>query len=767
MSLKAPYNFVPLNATVVRPHWANYISHDLPFEDAQSGHLDIELHTHSPLYVRNGVIKDDPDTEKTRFNHHQNRYFIPGSSLKGMLRSVLEIMSFGRISDKIDDVTLAQRDFSNEDLYPKGTFARDIQCGWMKKVGDKYMLKDCGKPGRITHEALSGIARNATGQTISEYYIRHFDATKANLKTAKSKYSLFFTAISGKEYGFEQDQEAKPGGLSKYICTEPGQKRGRIVCTGQPAKFVPNAGKLKAKHSEFVFFTSHNDFNVVDSQVIKNLQVAFFDGEANESVDWKWRKEQLERSEEIPVFFRRNEQGSIKDMGLSFLYKMAYDHSVKELARQNDEGNEKAPDLADTIFGYVDGQRALKGRVQIGHAFVQGAAEPLALQNDVLSGPKPTYYPTYVRQVGGKYLTYDDENARISGWKRYPIRTDGSVSQNAQKSITKNETNNTKVTSAFIPLKAGATFRFRINYHNLRRDELGALISAITFHNTPGTYHSLGLAKPLGYGKISLTILKQTEEERKNYLRVFEGFMRSEVSNWHLSEQLQELVAMALPKATATETSYMTEPKDFTEARKANEYLKKHSLVYSPAPELTLLLSEIQAKEQKDFYKDEKTHFVDVDSEQVVQDKKKDKAKDLDDLKRNWRAMLSNRREEVKWAEEKADRKAKSQKAVEGGPDFTDVQVPHKDPLDRMNNEMIKYGRGVRDNCTKDALMKFTEGYALEIHYDIIINQFVALYDHLSDKERQKWKQGKVDALKYLKRWIGPEKATEVFNNLP
>lgn len=764
MSLKAPYNFVPLNATVVRPHWASYVSHDLPFDDAQSGHLEIELQTHSPLYVRNGVLKDAPDTEKTRFNHHNGSYFIPGSSLKGMLRSVLEIMSFGRISDKIDDVTLAQRDFSNPDIYQKEKFAKEICCGWMKKVGDEYQLRDCGRPGRIMHEELSGIATHKqTGIPISAHYQQNLNFNSNEVKSAKSKYELFFSTKTNQEFGFKQIDEKNTPIIKKYTIDKSSSQKGWIVMTGQPAIVDPNAGKRMAKHSEFVFFTSKNSPKTIDERVIKNLKVAFFDGEKNESLDWTWRKGQLENGEEIPVFFRR-EGEKIKDLGLSFLYKMAYNHSIKELAKQ--DGDEKAPDLADTIFGYVDGNReALKGRVQVSHAFAQGTPQEAELRNDVLAGPKPTYYPTYIRQEStgnrvSNYVTYNNDRARISGWKRYPIRADGMVSHNAPQPI--NGVENMRVTSAFVPLQAGTTFQFRINYHNLRRDELGALISAITLHNTPDTYHSLGLAKPLGYGKVSLTILNQSEEERKSYLRAYEGFMRSEVSNWHMSEQIGELVAMALPKATPDKTGYM-ELAGFKEAKDNKYYLQKHSQLYTLPRMLEPLLNDAAVSELKAFYAAEKKRFVVVDAEQLI----REKARDLDNLKRNWRAMLSNRREEVKGAEEEADRKAKSRKAVEGGPDFTDVRVPHKDPLDRMNNEMIKYGRGVRDNCPKDALMKFTQGYALEIHYELIINQFVSLYNHLPDKERQKWKQGKVDALKYLKRWIGPEKATEVFNNLP
>lgn len=35
-TLKTPYNFVPVAKEVVKPYWAKYISHDIPFEEVGS-----------------------------------------------------------------------------------------------------------------------------------------------------------------------------------------------------------------------------------------------------------------------------------------------------------------------------------------------------------------------------------------------------------------------------------------------------------------------------------------------------------------------------------------------------------------------------------------------------------------------------------------------------------------------------------------------------------------------------------------------------------
>ena len=104
MSITAPYNFVPLNEKVFYPEWNDKVSHDIPFEDGESGVIDITITAESPIFIRNH--SDDREKPSEEFCHFINsqkakEYYIPGSSIKGMVRNVLEIMSFSKI--KIDE----------------------------------------------------------------------------------------------------------------------------------------------------------------------------------------------------------------------------------------------------------------------------------------------------------------------------------------------------------------------------------------------------------------------------------------------------------------------------------------------------------------------------------------------------------------------------------------------------------------------------------------------------------------------------------------
>ncbi len=68
-----------------------------------------------------------------------------------------------------------------------------------------------------------------------------------------------------------------------------------------------------------------------------------------------------------------------------------------------------------------------------------------------------------------------------------------------------------------------------MRFHNLRKIEIGALLSALTFHNHTNTYfHSLGGAKPFGYGKVQIEVSKEShglKHELKEYLSEFENYM--------------------------------------------------------------------------------------------------------------------------------------------------------------------------------------------------------------------------------------------------
>jgi len=582
--ITAPFNFVPLSEKVFFPDWAEEVSHDVPFEDAQSGVIDISITAKSPIFVR------DHNNEEI-FCNHQGQQYIPGSSVKGMVRNVLEIMSFSKMSQFNDD-TFAVRDLSDANNFYMKEMKKDTYCGWLKKDGEHYVLEDCGKPGRIKHEELDKIFN----MDFASKFKKGKFGNKADDKTALKKYEL----IDSDTYTFPViHTSTSTVGDKRYALDKSSSLQGTIVLTGQPSGRDEDRKIPSGKVYEFVFFESKNELKVSD-KVMEKFLFAYFDGrktEPKESPDWKYWKEKLYAGEKIPVFFQKNGK-DVLHFGLSYLYKLPYTHSVKDGLPPAHSDERK--DLAQTMFGYIGKEEALKGRVQFSHFKAQDNVLELDKRTEILGTPRASYYPMYVKQHDGKlFKTFMDGDFSISGWKRYPVHS-------GTKPVKTVDTGNENVGTTFRPLKENIVFQGKVRYHNLKKAELGALLSALTFHNTEGCFHNIGLAKALGYGKIALKL--NGIDDLKSYLKEYEVEMSEQVEGWSKSEQIKELLSMATEQDNAgnSKLKYMGLPQ-FSKNKTGDDkdYLRNYTElenIESVSPQSLVSeddLTELRAKQEK------------------------------------------------------------------------------------------------------------------------------------------------------------------------
>ncbi len=105
MTLINPYNFVPLKNEPDRTEWTKdpikrhkiHMHHRLS-KDTYSGHLILRFHTITPVFIPSysqGDVcgtKDEPRTFK-RFHRRGEAPIIPGTSIRGMIRSVFEALT--------------------------------------------------------------------------------------------------------------------------------------------------------------------------------------------------------------------------------------------------------------------------------------------------------------------------------------------------------------------------------------------------------------------------------------------------------------------------------------------------------------------------------------------------------------------------------------------------------------------------------------------------------------------------------------------------
>ena len=580
--ITAPFNFVPLSEKVFFPDWAEDVSHDVPFEDAKSGVIDITITAKSPIFIRNH--SNDKDNPSKDFCNHNGTQYIPGSSVKGMIRNVLEIMSFSKMT-QINDDTYAVRDLSDSNNFYMKEMKKDTFCGWLRKDGKEFIVEDCGKPGRIKHEELDKVFE-------MDFASQHKKGTfgnKASDKTAMRKYSLIKS--DNFKYPFTHTTTSTVGD-KRYSLDKNSSLFGTIVLTGQPSGRDESRKIPSGKVYEFVFFESKNEIKVKE-KVMENFLFAYFDDrktEPKESSDWKYWKEKLGNGEKVPVFFQKNGK-DIAHFGLSYLYKLPYTHSVKDGLPPLHADSRK--DLAETMFGYIGKEEALKGRVQFSHFKATTNVKALPKRTEILGTPRASYYPMYVKQQEGKlFTTFMDGDFSISGWKRYPIHT-GSKTVETEKNANEN------VGTTFMPLKDGVVFTGKLRYHNLKKAELGALLSSLTFHNTDGCFHNIGLAKALGYGKVALKLdgIANIEE----YLKAFEVELSEQVEGWSDSEQLSELLTMATEQSNSgnSKLQYM-ELTQFAKNKTGDnkDYLRNYTAlenIVSVVPQTLISQSDIEA----------------------------------------------------------------------------------------------------------------------------------------------------------------------------
>lgn len=597
--IRAPFNFVPLNDKVYFPKWADQISQDISFSDGLSGYVDVKIKAESPILVSEGV-KERGQTHYFCHTPAENmrnwKYFIPGTSIKGAVRNVMEILAFSKMSFTqnrsftIRDLYRGKKEDNDEiktdgDFYLEKINIETVHCGWMRKTPIGCVIDDCGIPWRISAEKIDEMFKaKDINLGLMDFILdgtkfSNTDVNKGN-RYAKKKYDMLKTALGiTSEKGFEDeiidsltdffvnDNEtsiAKCGRILK--CQGTGGKEGTIVFTGQPGARKIKDGKWEGKFFEFIFPKEVLRQNIhVPNGVYRTFETIHKD-----SPDYVgFRRKQLNEGKQIPVFFTysSNNADEIDSVGISYMYRYPAFNSVYngipiELLDM------KRRDLPECVFGYTGQNDSLKGRVVFSNAFLMG--NPVILQkNYALASPHASFYPLYL----GNGQSWNSQSIRIAGRKRYP-----------SKNTPKGNKGTSNMESPKRPLGKGSEFECKIRFFNLKPIEFGALLSSLDFCGHNECYHSLGQGKPLGYGKVKITIDKveftngsiDISAARDSFTDAMneESELRNWRERWEDSVQLKELFSMAegIPVGRDEEFTYMQMSVTANDGKKHNEF---------------------------------------------------------------------------------------------------------------------------------------------------------------------------------------------------
>jgi CRISPR-associated protein (TIGR03986 family) len=477
------------------PDWAHLVSHDVPFKDGISGVIEYNLTNATPLCI--GDKKDDQNV--LRFSRNPNgQPIVPASSLKGMVRNVLDIASFGKFN-QVDDFKLSYRDIYSRSAYLKLIDKYKPVAGWIKYNAQKgrWTFTRC-QVAKLHHDEIN----------------KQLGVSIRNEETAIKRYSKLpltqkMVASISEPKGMKKNRWAE--GLGK------GETEGYCVFTNTR---ILGKGDANSYNFSYFFYAKQE---VITSELINEQVQNLFtnhrsvtdrvDGINYDQAEYMIKHAHPEHG--IPVFALMM-QGKVHSFGFANMPRVSYKNSNHDLI--NHLSKEHMDDayfsLSELMFGTLRNEGlGLKSRVQFSDAVLSNKETSIVSKPVVLGAPKPSFLGAYIEQPEPEqYYSYgyhnETETAKVAGWKRYPV----------MKELRENEllNDNEKVQTKLELLTENHTFQGRVVFHNLKREELAALVWVLSMNNSSDLYHSLGHGKPLGAGAIQFELKLNSDLMRSN-----------------------------------------------------------------------------------------------------------------------------------------------------------------------------------------------------------------------------------------------------------
>jgi CRISPR-associated protein (TIGR03986 family) len=539
----APYNFVPLpDKILAAPPEAIDLAFGRSIQSGHSGFFDCMLETSTLLYIR-GMLSaaefneknEKKDSKSKKDNEGNSEFFsldsgktptIPGTSLRGLLRGLVEIISCSQLSAvtnlkmvyrAVDTTSLGNKyraQIMAEDPRDKHQLTPNVHAGFMRQNNaNEWFIQPAKKIGGTTFCRI--------GQTFIPNGL-------SPIPNCRNAYDIYF--LPG-PYVF---QDVKEGFLRiryaraqrESASPEPGLTKGALI----------KSGPMKSKRSEAIVYPPASEKQVdwlplrrVDPEtgaVLVDLAREYINQVTPAQASLLGPQGVLNDGQ--PVFYLLNDDGTLKFFGHTMMMRIPFAHNPSELLP--DSLPDGLFDLASTMFGVARlSNNTFSGRVQVSDATFVSAANGLyeeVFQPRVLSTPKPTTFQHYVSQdkpdQQGELIDYDSPKARLRGHKVYwhkgnvkPV----DIRENDEKRAREHSSQYTKIQ----PLRAGVRFRFRVYFDQLSDVELGALLWLFEKAADPAYRLKLGMGKPLGMGAIQVTHTVKLFSKADRYARLFDG----------------------------------------------------------------------------------------------------------------------------------------------------------------------------------------------------------------------------------------------------
>ena len=554
MTARSGYRFVPIDNAIVEPPVSfEDLCLDTPHKDGTiSGTLDIDWMAETPVCI--GVDCGGGNVHPFEIG---GRGVIPGSSLRGMLRAVMEIATFSHLGRINDHRHFGFRDFT---VVP----ANNIKAGWLNYSAGKWTLTVASRGGHIFPIEFSDVLDHINSYIGADKWLTmgihdkrlHFDQQATQSPNLLDKINFKQGAPYHNHGGTNCLRGAfpnpdQPGGAMYpgYVvvggaATPTSAARANDVIIGQPSELRKHQYVLQDDFMSLFHRINSNPGRLNPEPAgawrywlgqkahCSGLFTERGTGSPNDPFDPP-RPITKCKLPGIPVFFCGDpctvSKGNGYDpstsnfaMGLSRVIKIPYREGVSQVAArlycghsfQSGRSTYRVPklkesfDFAKAIFGWIEKPEdqpedqptaqtqieALAGRVAFSPAFIERSPEGAPEMTLVFGAPRESFYRFYLAgDYGG-----EGPGGRPVGRKRYPVRPRAGGADGTATTQTKLKFHS-----------CGTVYRGRIRIHNLHPVELGALIWCLGFGKISGPWrHSIGRGKGYGFGRLKLSAVK-------------------------------------------------------------------------------------------------------------------------------------------------------------------------------------------------------------------------------------------------------------------
>ena len=518
----APYNFISLPSITLDIPEDKLPAHNEVTAELISGEIEYKINAKTPIFINDGSDHFYQNGDKC--------YAIPGSSVRGLIRSNVQILSASSIEDDVDDNLFMYRDVatgSNQKKYhsvlgskynfrKKTTTLDNVKVGYIRNENGKYKIysphkkmnyyelseekafADVSKNGEnskfkflvCTMGDKEGRLQNMNPSAADENIVNVYDLVKkrcgkTNLKYIPSfrKISYSISATSGEIDGV--DEIGKTGGNwhQGYFLSSGHIENKKVVY------IIPEIDDSK----EIINLSDEYsiDLRLFQSDYNRRVNNLTFDKDHEYSNNAE--KIQTVTKEMISILYKN---GNIY-LGFTPRLRISYENRIKKGLENNAIGEKL--DYSKAIFGYSNTNHSYKSRISFSDAVNIKYKKPEGIRYLTLSEPKPTDYYHYLVQNKEDIVSYNDKSFRLRGIKQYWLHNKACDSNSEEKQ-------NDKLDSKIVPLPDGNKFKGKIRFHNLRKEELGLVLWAIRLE--PGSLMNIGQAKGFGYGSIEFKDLE-------------------------------------------------------------------------------------------------------------------------------------------------------------------------------------------------------------------------------------------------------------------